>query len=84
MITRNIYTNRAIQHSWANKKRKDRTDITIGSRVLFKNHNKTNKLDLNFLGPAVVTKIDKNKLTLQWQSHTIDRVPYQQLHCIKK
>ena len=74
MITRNIYTNRAIQHSWANKKRKDRTDITIGSRVLFKNHNKTNKLDLNFLGPAVVTKIDKNKLTLQWQSHIIDRV----------
>ena len=46
-------------------KRKDR-NIDVKSCVLFKHHNKTNKLDLNYLGPAVVTHVlDNHKLTIK-------------------
>ena len=75
-----IMSNQTKQHSIANKKRKDR-NIDVGSRVLFKRHNKTNKLDLNYLGPAVVTHVlDNYKLTVKMQNKVYDRININ--HCI--
>ena len=75
-----IMTNQSKQHSIANKKRKDKT-IDVGSRVLFKHHTKANKLDLNYLGPAVVTQVlDNPQLTVKIQNKVSDRVHIN--HCI--
>ena len=55
LVSNHLNSTRELQHNQANKKRKDR-EIKIGSRVIFKNHQKSNKLELAYLGPGVVVK----------------------------
>jgi hypothetical protein len=42
-----------------NRHRRDK-NIVLGSRVLIRNHRKRHKLDLSWLGPGLVTRIDRN------------------------
>ena len=72
IIKANIQSSRLKQHSWSNKKKKDRK-IEINNRVLFKNQHRT-KLDLNYLGPAIVTNIKGPNLTLNWNGKVISRI----------
>ena len=74
-----IMETRHKQHLQANKKRINR-DVTPSCRVLFKNHGKTSKLDLNYLGPAVVTSVDNQRLTVKINDKIYDRVHIN--HCI--
>ena len=79
-IRKNIQSSREMQHLYSNKRKADRK-IEIGDRVIFKNHSKANKLDLNYIGPAVVTQVVNNhKLTLKLNNKIYDRVNIN--HCI--
>ena len=78
-IRNNILNAREIQHRYKNKYRKDKS-FEIGNRVIFKNHCKKNKLQLNFIGPAVITGIKKHGLTLKINDKTFDRINSN--HCI--
>ena len=68
-----ILENRNKQHLQANTNRRNR-EITPSSRVLFKHYGKSNKLDLDYLGPAVVTSVDKQRLTVKIKYKIYDRV----------
>ena len=58
--------NQTKQHSIANKNKKKDINIDAGCRVIFKHDNKANKLDLNYLGPVVVTNVlDDHKLIVK-------------------
>ena len=73
-VRNEILSNRALQHAAANKKKRDRI-ININDRVLFKNHVRSNKLDLYWQGPGIVSQIDKNALTI-----TIGKKVYPRIH----
>ena len=59
---------------YSNKKKSER-ELLVGDRVIFKNHGKKHKLELNFLGPATITEIKNgNQLTLNYQGQKIERM----------
>ena len=63
-IRANIINNTLKRNLQRNLTRKDK-NLTIGDRVLLRNHHKNNKLDLAWLGPGIITDITRHKATIR-------------------
>lgn len=63
-IRANIINETNVQRLHQNRHRKDKL-LNVGDRILVRNHIKKSKLDLNWLGPGVITKIEKNKCNIR-------------------
>ena len=69
-IRSNILSQTLKRTEYHNKKRKDKS-LELGDRVLIKNFRRKNKLDLQYLGPAVILSIRKNKAVVKLGPETI-------------
>ena len=58
------------RNAYHNLRRKEKT-ISVGDRVLLKNHNKQNKLDLHWLGPYTVKSVKDNKCILKTGNYEV-------------
>jgi hypothetical protein len=69
-IRATIINNTMHRNFQRNRHRRDK-NIVIGSRVLIRNHRKSHKLDLSWLGPGLVTRIDRNMCEIKIGSQLI-------------
>jgi len=69
----NIMKEKAKQLHKINCHRKERS-VACGDRVIIKNHNKKNKLELNFLGPGTVIESNNHKIKVKIGREIYDRV----------
>ena len=70
-IRHTIMTQTQLRTSRHNLSRLSDKNLTVGDRVLIKNHRKSHKLELTWLGPGRITSITNNKCIIQLGNSTI-------------
>ena len=73
LISNNLSDSIIKSHRRKNANRKNRV-INIGDRVFIKNNNKRHKLDLNYLGPGIVTASNNHKLSIKIGNKLYEKV----------